>query len=128
MYLTKPRGSPALSQHRARLGTTAHRPEAVTPTAKTSERTVVEREGQTDSSDLGSEGQGLRTSLPPPAPLVQVLPPARPRCSASTPGRGWWPRVSEPLPCNRVLTRSFTVATFLARFLGENNNIASRVC
>lgn len=46
MYLTKPRGSPALSQHRARLGTTAHRPEAVTPTAKTSERTVVEREGQ----------------------------------------------------------------------------------
>lgn len=80
MYLTKPRGSPALSQHRARLGTTAHRPEAVTPAAKTSERTVVEREGQTDSSDLGSEGQGLRTSHTPSSAC-----PSRPGTSARPP-------------------------------------------
>lgn len=67
MYLTKPRGSPALSQHRARLGTTAHRPEAVTPAAKTSERTVVEREGQTAATSAqrarGFEPAFLRLPL-----------------------------------------------------------------
>lgn len=96
VYLTKPRGSPDPSQHRARLGTTAHWPEAVISTAKTSERIVLESEGQTDSSNLGSEGQGLRTS-PTPSTSCLSHPGTSARPHAATPVHSWQPGVSEPL-------------------------------
>lgn len=83
MYLTKPHGSPDLSQHRARLGTTAHWPEAVIPTAKMSERIVLESKGHAAAISAQTvRGFEPVTRLLLPVSLTQVLPPPGPQPAA----------------------------------------------